>query len=162
MKLSLLAATVAALLLAGCNRQAENEAPGADAEPAPAAQEQVATPASPDEMAGPAAGPTDAIAEVDHAPPGGDAAFDAKAFAGTFAAEGTSLAIAADGTYTLTVHAESADADLTSGGTWTVQADGRELLLDPEDKSEPDRVYRIASADALLDAAGDTRLERRN
>ena len=149
MKHSLLAAAVAALLLAGCNRQAETDAPVAGAEPAPVPQEQAATPASPDEMAGPSAGSTDAIAEIDHAPPGGDAAFDAKAFAGTFAADGTSLAIAADGTYTLTVHAESAGADLTSGGTWTVQADGRELLLDPEDKSEPDRLYRIASSDRL-------------
>lgn len=149
MKHALLAAAVAALLLAGCNRQAEDAAPAAGAEPAPVAQEQVATPASPDEVAAPAAGTTDAIAVVDRAAPGGDAAFDAKAFAGAFAAEGTSLAIAADGTYTRTVHAESAGADLTSGGTWTVQADGRELLLDPEDKSEPDRVYRIVSNDRL-------------
>ena len=148
MKHSLLAATIAALLLAGCS-PAETEAPVAGAEPVPAPQEQVATPAAPDEVAGPIAGATDAIAEIDHAAPGGDTAFDAKAFAGTFAAEGTSLAIAADGTYTLTVRAESADADLTSGGTWTVQADGRELLLDPEDKSEPDRLYRIASSDRL-------------
>lgn len=149
MKHSLPAAVIATLLLAGCNRPAETEASAADAEPAPAAQEQVATPVSPDDMARPPAGPTDAIAEIDHAAPGGDAAFDARVFAGTFAAEGTSLAIAADGTYTLTVHAESAGADLTSDGTWTVQGDGRELLLDPEDKSEPDRLYRIASNDRL-------------
>jgi hypothetical protein len=148
MKHSLLAATVAILLLAGCNRTAETEAP-VGTEPAPIPEQEVATPAAPDDMAGPTAGATDAIAEIDHGAPGGDTAFDAKAFAGTFAAEGTSLAIAADGTYTLTVHAESADADLTSGGTWTVQADGRELLLDPTDKSEPDRVYRIASNDRL-------------
>jgi len=148
MKHSLPAVAIAALLLAGCNRPAETDAPVSGAS-APAPLEQVATPAAPDEMAGPTAGATDAIAVIDHAAPGGDAAFDAKAFAGTFATEGTSLAITADGTYTLTVHAESAGADLISGGTWMVQADGRELLLDPEDKSEPDRLYRIVSNDRL-------------
>jgi hypothetical protein len=146
MKRSLPAVAIAAMLLAGCNRPAETDAPAA---PVPAPQEQVATPAEPEEMAGPPAGATDAIAVIDHAAPGGDAAFDAKAFAGDFAAGGTSLSISADGTYVLTVRAESAGADLSSGGTWTVQADGRELLLDPEDKSEPDRLYRIVSNDRL-------------
>jgi len=111
-------------------------------------------------VADPTAG-TDAIAVIDHGSPVGDGgAFDTKAFAGTFDAEGTSLAINADGSYALTVHAESAGADLTSGGTWTVQADGRELLLDPEDKSEPDRLYRIVSNDRLRAIDGGQFLDR--
>ena len=148
MKHALFATAALALLLAACNRPAEPEAPVADAV-APAAQEPTQAPIPPDAMADPTAG-TDAIAVIDHGSPVTDGAgFDTKAFAGTFDAEGTSLAISADGSYVLTVHAESAGADLTSRGTWTVQADGRELLLDPEDKSEPDRVYRIVSNDRL-------------
>ena len=159
MKHALFATAALALLLAGCNRPAEPEAPVADAS-TPPAQAPGQAPVSPDAVGDPTAG-TDAIAVIDHGSPVTDgAAFDTKAFAGTFGTEGTSLAIEADGNYTLTVRAESADADLTSSGTWTVQADGRELLLDPEDKSEPDRVYRIVSNDRLRATEGDQFLDR--
>jgi len=156
MKHALFATAALALLLAGCNRQAEPEAPVADA----ATQAPAQAPIPPDAVADPTAG-TDAIAVIDHGSPVDDGvAFDTKAFAGTFGADGTSLAIGADGSYTLTVHAESADADLTSSGTWTVQADGRELLLDPGDKSEPDRLYRIVSNDRLRAVEGGQFLDR--
>ena len=159
MKHALFATAALALLLAGCNRPAEPEAPAADAA-TPATQEPTQAPIPPDAIADPTMG-TDAIAVIDHGSPAGDGvAFDTKAFAGTFGTEGTSLAIDADGSYTLTVHAESADADLTSRGTWTVQADGRELLLDPEDKSEPDRLYRIVSNDRLRAIDGGQFLDR--
>ena len=148
MKHVLFATAALALLLAGCNRPAEPEAPAADATE-PASQPPAQAPVPPDAVADPTAG-TDAIAVIDHGSPAGDdATFDAKAFAGTYAAEGTSLAIVADGSYTLTVHAESAGADLSSDGTWTLQADGREILLDPEDKSEPDRRFQVVSNDRL-------------
>ena len=159
MKHVLFATAALALLLAGCNRPAEPEAPAADAT-APASQPPAQAPVPPDAVADPTAG-TDAIAVIDHGSPAGDrSSFDAKAFAGTFAADGTSLAIAADGSYTLTVHAESAGADLASDGTWTLQADGREILLDPEDKSEPDRRFQIVSNDRLRSAEGGQFLDR--
>ena len=159
MKHVLFATAALALLLAGCNRPAEPEAPAADA-PEPASQPPAQAPVPPDAVADPTAG-TEAIAVIDHGSPAGDeATFDAKAFAGTYAAEGTSLAIVADGSYTLTVHAESADAALASNGTWTLQADGREILLDPEDKSEPDRRFQIVSNDRLRAVEGGQFLDR--
>ena len=159
MKHTLFATAALALLLAGCNRPAEPAAPVADAA-TPAAQEPIQAPIPPDAVADPTAG-TDAIAVIDHGSPvTDDAAFDTKAFAGTFDAESTSLAINADGSYTLTVHAESANANLTSRGTWTVQADGREILLDPEDKSEPDRRFQIVSNDRLRAVEGGQFLDR--
>jgi len=159
MKHTLFATAALALLLAGCNRQAESEATAAGTA-TPAAQAPTQAPIPPDAVADPTAG-TDAIAVIDHGSPAGDGvAFDTKAFAGTFGTEGTSLAIDADGRYTLTVRAESADADLTSSGTWTVEADGRELLLDPEGKSEPDRRFEIVSNDRLRAVEGGQLLDR--
>ena len=103
----------------------------------------------------------DAILVADRAPVA-DAApgFDVKAFAGTFEAQGASLRLSPDGTYTFTVHAESADADLSTAGTWTVDADGSGLLLDPDSKDEPDQRFTITSADTLTAAAGGRVLQR--
>ena len=159
MKHALFATAALALLLAGCSRPAESEAPAADTT-TPAAQAPTQAPIPPDAVADPTAG-TDAIAVIDHGSPAGDGvAFDTKAFAGSFGAEGTSLAIDADGSYTLTVRAERAEADLISSGTWTAQADGREILLDPEDKSEPDRRFEIVSNDRLRAVEGGQLLDR--
>ncbi len=141
----------AALSLAAC--QPEN-APAVDA-PVDAtrrAAEPVATAPS---------GQIDATSVVDRAPVAGAApGFDVKAFAGTFATEGANLRLDPDGTYTLVVHAESADADLATTGTWTVEADGAELLLDPASKDEPDRRYAITSNDALTSVEGGQVLRR--
>lgn len=146
-------AAVAALSLVACERADEppaGEAPAADV--APPATEPAATDTTDD---------IDATRVVDRAP-AVDAApdFDAKAFAGTFSAEGANLQLAADGTYALTVHAESADADLTSTGTWTVEADGSELLLDPDAKDDADQRFTIASDDELVAAEGGRVLRR--
>ncbi len=165
MKHSLLAAAIAALLLAGCNRRAETEAPVAGAEPVPARQEQVATPAAPDEVAGPIAGATDAIAEIDHAPSVGDAAFDAKAFSGTFS--GTlpcadcpgideTLELGADGSFTLTdVYRERPQGTATLQGTWSSDADGKRIRLDPGSKTEVDRLFAIEDNDTLVPLGAD-------
>ena len=147
-----------ALSLAGCNRDADAptvRVPAAtEPGPAPAPAADATAPADP--LAG-----TDAVAVVDHGSPAGDnTAFDPRAFAGTYSADGTSLVVEADGRYTLTLHAESADADLASGGTWTLEADGRHVLLDPAGKSEPDRRYEIVSADELRAAGGGQSLRR--
>ena len=146
-------AAAAALTIAACERATEPpvaEVPAADAA-APAAGPVDAAPA----------GDVDATGMVDRAQvadaPSG---FDVKAFAGTFTAEGANLRLAADGTYTLSVHAESADADLASTGTWTVEADGSELLLDPDSKDDADRRYAIASNDELVAVEGGQVLRR--
>lgn len=146
-------AVASALSLAACDRTGEapdSEPPAADVAPVPA--EPVATNTTDD---------IDAIRVVDHAPVA-DAApgFDVKAFAGTFVAEGANLQLSPDGSYTFTVHAASADADLTSHGTWTVDADGTGLLLDPDSKDDPDQRFTIVSNDELSRTEGGRVLRR--
>ena len=145
---SVLFAGVAMLALAACERAPEAPAPDTPATEAAAPTE------APE-------GDVDATAVVDRAPvAGATGGFDVKAFAGTFSAEGASLALAADGSYEMTVHAESADADLTSTGTWTVESDGARLRLDPDSKQDPDRVYAIRSNDELAQEGGGQVLRR--
>lgn len=107
------------------------------------------------------AGVIDATRVVDRAPVA-DAApgFDVKAFAGVFVAEGARLQLATDGTYAFTVHAESAGADLVSTGTWTVEAGGGEVLLDPDSKAGADQRFKIVSADRLVAVVGGRVLRR--
>ena len=106
---------------------------------------------------------TDASAVVRHdaADPAG---FDRKAFGGTFAGIlpcedcpglQTSLEIRADGTFSQAEVRTGGDAVHTTG-TWTVDGDGRQLLLDPDSKQADDRRFAIVSRDEirLLDAAG--------
>lgn len=146
------------LAIAACNR--EQPAPEATPE-APAAETASAepAPAEPAKIPG-----TDAIAAVDNAPaeagvqPAGG--FDAKAFASVYAAEGIGIDFKADGTYAMTVHAASADADLKSTGTWTVDASGKQLVLDSDDKSEADRRYELVSWDELKALDGGQVLRR--
>lgn len=141
-----------ALVLGACERPSGTPADAPATDDAP----RVEAPAAADEV-----GDVDAIRVVDRGPVAGAAAdFDVKAFAGTFAAEGATLQLASDGTYTLVVHAESADADLTTAGTWSVEADGAELLLDPDSKDESDRRYAITSNDALTALDGGQVLRR--
>ena len=146
-------AATAAVALSACEQTNRTPVPEAPAAGATVPVDEPATTAPDDEI--------DATQVVDRAPvadapPG----FDVKALAGTFAADGANLQLAADGTYTLTVHAESADADLTSTGTWTVEADGAELLLDPDSKDDADRRYAIASDDELVAVEGGQVLRR--
>lgn len=140
-------------LFAACQRDAE---PQQAAEPAPAAP----APDTTDTAADPAAG-IDATAVIDRAPVAGASAdFDAKAFAGAFGAPGTHLQIESDGSYRLSVHAESADADLVTTGSWSLEADDSELLLDPDSKDETDRRYDIVSQDELRAVEGGQVLRR--
>ncbi|WP_457020043.1 copper resistance protein NlpE N-terminal domain-containing protein [Luteimonas sp. A482] len=134
-------------------------APEPDAAPAPATSkvEEPALPADP-LLAG-----TDASAVIRHdaTDPAG---FDRKAFAGTFAGIlpcadcpgiETSVEIRADGTYSQAEVQQGAEAARATG-TWTVNADGSQLLLDPETKQADDRRFAIVSRDEirLLDADG--------
>ena len=87
--------------------------------------------------------------------PGEHTTFDAKAFAGEFADGNFTLRLAADGTYTLSTPA----AD-NAPGTWTLEPDARHIRLDPESKSEDDRVYELVSDDELRAAKGTQTLHR--
>ena len=148
-----------ACLLAACARE----------QPAPTTAEpeavEPAAPAPAEAAPEPAKIPgTDAIAAVDNAPaeagvqPAGG--FDAKAFAGVFAAEGARIEFKPDGTYAMTVHAASADADLESAGTWIADAGGKQVTLDSNDKSEADRHYQLVSTDELKAVEGGQVLRR--
>lgn len=76
-------------------------------------------------------------------------------FAGTFSADGTTLTLATDGTYTL----DAGDGQPTDG-TWSAEADGERILLDPNSKSEDDRSYSVVSADELKATDGGQVLKR--
>ena len=135
-----------------------------EAEPVPAASPAAAE-ITPDDVRDPAPAPaTDATEVADMTSPTADAPrdFDTKAFAGTFAAPGTTLTVETDGRYRMSVHAESANADLESAGTWTLEADGKHVLLDPESKSDPDRRYALISNDELQPVDGGEPLRRRS
>jgi hypothetical protein len=137
-------AATALLSLAACKRADETTA-------VPAA----ATVAAPATMAPAIAATVERPIGISDAPaPGEHTVFDAKAFAGTFAQDGTHVAFTADGTYTMTAHAESANADLATDGTWTLEPDARHVRLDPNSKADADRVYEIVSMDELHAADG--------
>lgn len=144
---------IAVAALAACRREQPQATPDTAA-PASAAMPAVAaTLAAPATRATPAA-----VAES--AAPGEHTTFDAKAFAGSFAAEGARITFDSDGGYTMRVHAQSADADIDSQGTWTLEPDSRHLLLDPSSKSEPDRRYELVSMDELRPDDGGVALHR--
>lgn len=91
-----------------------------------------------------------AVAENTPAPAGvATDAFDVKGFAGRFSAQGVALDLHADGTFAL----EQAGSSVLSG-TWTLEDDGRHILLDPNSKAEQDRRYQMLGKDELQ-LAGD-------
>jgi len=123
-------AITCAMFAAGCNRNAEPEA-------APAPQ-----------PSAPAAIATDTPAPVAEKP------FMLKAFAGTFSADGNTITLNADGTYT------SKLGDAASDGTWTADAAGSELLLDPNSKAEADGKYAVVSNNEIRALDGGMSLQR--
>ncbi|MCF7223186.1 copper resistance protein NlpE [Marilutibacter chinensis] len=144
--LVLIGTTAATLLLAACQKQPEPAtdaatapAPAATAEPAPAAD-------------------TATIAAIDTKALPGE-------FSGTLPCAScpgidTRLQLAPDGTFKLDErYQDQADGDFSLSGTWTVEgepAEGERLRLDPDSKSDDDRVYRLVSVDELrlLDTEG--------
>ncbi len=156
----LIAVLALALALAACRQ--ETVPAGDTAEPQPAASADAA-PAATEPAAGTIPG-TDAIEAVDNGPLDPAAQMvggvHVRDFAGTFSTEGARIELKADGTYAMTVHAASADADLESAGTWSAAADGKEILLDPDDKSETDRRYTVVSKDEITQVEGGQTLRR--
>ena len=117
-----------AAALGACQPQSATpeSAPGAadTAAPAPAVQEDPATPA------------------VQAATPEASAS-DPRAFAGRFVAAGTSLELRGDGRF------ELRDAGVVVDGTWTAEEGGTLILLDPDSKAEPDRLLSVTSIDEI-------------
>lgn len=106
-------------------------------------------------------------------------AIDSKAFAGKFT--GTlpcadcpgideTLQLDADGSFVLTdAYQERPDSTFTLHGTWSLEADGKRVRLDPGSKAEVDRLFAIDDNDTLTllgadgeraDGAPDMRLKR--
>jgi uncharacterized lipoprotein NlpE involved in copper resistance len=162
----ILTVALAALALAACQR--ETPAPAANDAPAAAAPATDATPVVATET-------TMAQAGVQPGP----GAIDGKAFAGKFA--GTlpcadcpgideTLELGADGSFTLTdVYRERPQGTSTLQGSWSTDADGKRIRLDPGSKAEADRLFAIDDNDTLTllgadgeraDSAPDMRLKR--
>lgn len=92
--------------------------------------------------------------------------FDMKAFAGTFSGTlpcascpgiDTTLVLDADGTYAITeAYQDQQGPAIEMDGTWTVEANDRQVRLDPNSKREPDRLFAISSNEQLtqLDLEG--------
>lgn len=94
---------------------------------------------------------TDATSAVGQAPAAevtdkAGVVIDAKALAGEFEGNGSTLILEADGAYTQTLNAGG--AQLSSSGTWSAAGPGL-LLLDPQDKAAQDVRFEVVSADEL-------------
>lgn len=122
---------ICAVLAAGCNRNAE-----------PVATTPAAT--APD-----AAMNADAPAPVATQTP-----FMIKDFAGNFSADGNTISLNPDGTYTSKI------GDAASDGTWNGDPMGTELLLDPNSKAEADSKYAVVSNNEIRALEGDMMLQR--
>jgi len=115
---------------------------------ATACKPQAPTPSEPAAQATTAAD-APAPAPVEPAAAPADAPFDTKGFAGTFATADTKITLNTDGTYKL--------AGATQGdGTWTAEENGKRIRLDPNSKSDEDRLYSVVSHDQIdqVDATG--------
>jgi copper homeostasis protein (lipoprotein) len=129
-------ACLAIALLAACNREQPAEPTG------PIAAVPAAATGAIDE--------TDATAVEPTALPSIEApAFDQRAFAGTFSAGANRLELKPDGTYAMTW------GDAAMDGTWTVEESDTRIRLDPNSKTEPDRVFLITSRDRLTTFGAD-------
>lgn len=146
----LLIAIASTLAVAACKPQAPAEpaAPAADVAPA-------AAPAEPAPVATESA-PANAPADVP---------FDMKGFAGTFRGTlpcadcpgiDTTLALKPDGTYTVHDVYQGKPDSFDGDGTWTAEENGQRLRLDPNSKSEQDRLFAVKSKDEIetLDMEG--------
>jgi CubicO group peptidase (beta-lactamase class C family) len=136
-----------ALFASGCQQDAAREAEEAsatdaatDATAEPAVETRAVEPPPPPT---PVPGTDAAIVQDNSTPVAAVPTFDAKAFAGRYAAGDTALEITADGMFALTLGGNAID------GTWTLQADGKTVTLDPDSKSETDRQLQVVSADSV-------------
>jgi copper homeostasis protein (lipoprotein) len=135
-------ACLAALTLSACNKP--TEAPAAPAETPKAAEVAPAVPAA-------------------EAPKPG---FDTAAFAGGFSGTlpcadcsgiDTKIEFKADGSYAIDeTYQGKKDGNAKGDGSWTAEQDGKQLRLDPNSKSDSDRLFEVVSHDEIrqLDQQG--------
>ena len=94
---------------------------------------------------------TDAVIVAQQSGPAAAAPdFDARAFAGTYSAGTTRLDIGADGQFAL----DESGQVLT--GTWTLQAGGKTIVLDPDAKGDTDRLLQLEPDGSVRIAGGAT------
>ncbi|QNP40368.1 copper resistance protein NlpE [Lysobacter solisilvae (ex Woo and Kim 2020)] len=141
----LLLAVLSTIAVAACKPEqppAEAAMPAATAEPvAPVAVESA-----------PAAAPA-------------DVPFDTKGFAGVFTGTlpcadcpgiDTRVALNRDGTYQIEETYQGKPERFSGDGTWTAEENGKRVRLDPNSKSQEDRLFAVASPEQIdqLDTAG--------
>lgn len=148
----------ALVAFAGCKRES---APAPEAAPPAATQ-----PATTDTMPADATAGTDATAVADPSmPTDTGTGLDTKAFAGNFSSTGpcancpgidTVLELHTDGSFVLTeTYQGGKDGPVKVDGTWTGEQNGSRIRLDPNSKSEQDRLYAIASHDQIAQLRSD-------
>ncbi|KQY52088.1 copper resistance protein NlpE [Lysobacter sp. Root494] len=145
-RMLLLAVMASTLAIAACKPQAPAE-PAAEA--APAATVEPGAPVA-----------------VESAPSVATAApFDVKGFAGTFSGTlpcadcpgiDTTISLKPDGTYTVHEAYQGKPDSFDGDGTWTAEENGQRVRLDPNSKSEQDRLFVVKSNDEIesLDLEG--------
>ena len=129
-------ACVFLIALAGC--QPQSTEPVAPAEPLPAAA-------------------AVEVAVANAVPSERTTTFDQRSLAGTFGGTvggvDTSLTLAADGSFVLSETQSGSSDAATIDGTWTVEAEDRHVRLDPNSKSESDRLFAINANDRITPLA---------
>jgi copper homeostasis protein (lipoprotein) len=144
----LLAVMASTLAIAACKPQAPAESGMPAADTAPAAAE-----------------PAPVAAESARATSATDVPFDVKGFAGTFSGTlpcadcpgiDTTVTLKPDGTYAVHEVYQGKPGSFDSDGTWTAEENGKRVRLDPNSKSEQDRVFAVKSSDEIesLDIEG--------
>ena len=142
------ACLVSLVVLAGCKREtaaSPDVDPAAESQPVATIPAEVAPAVAPAPVAGPA--------------------LDTKAFAGNFSGTlpcadcpgiDTTLELRADGSFMLmeTYQARKAAAGMLEG-TWTAEENGSRIRLDPNSKSEQDRLYAVTSRDRITQLGND-------
>jgi copper homeostasis protein (lipoprotein) len=142
------ACLVALVALAGCKRETE-AAP--DVAPVAETQPVATTPAG--------------VAPATEPAPEANTALDTRAFAGNFSGTlpcadcpgiDTTLELNADGSFMLmeTYQKRKAAPGMLEG-TWTAEENGNRIRLDPNSKSEQDRLYAVTSHDQITQLGSD-------
>lgn len=151
-----LVAGVAACLLLACQPAPPAKVAGTEASPTLSTIPEPMPAALPVPEAVSTGGGTDAVQVADATSPAGDPEFDARTFAGRYADTGQTLDIESSGSYRLL----AGDGAAVATGTWSLQADGTHVLLDPDSKSEADRRLALHGDGSLHDVDGDAVLLR--
>lgn len=128
-------------------------------------------PAEPEPAIAPAGAPADTAEapKVDEVPPTDTSStvaprFDQRAFAGTFRGTlpcadcsgiDTTLELKPDGSYAISEIYKGKAGGAKMDGTWTAEANDKHIRLDPNSKSEADRLFAIASNEQIEQLGAD-------